>query len=218
MNSEMQILRWGIPGWITLLTYIILVLSINNFDVFEYASANTLEGGYLAGMTAILVAVGVPLGYIIYQVYFFAKWKYPKKNIDLIFKELDLYKTLRKKNRKISWNLVERTTDAYITMFGTSRVNYKDIIRRYDSFKSRTDRVHGLGATIWGIVLSWISFTSIHLFVYEINVINNTVFIFTSVMLFILVLILINNYFHSDKSSYYQLSKIAMDIQNSVKK
>lgn len=217
MNSEMQVLRWGIPGWITILTYLVLVLSINRFDVLKYASDNSLENGYLAGLAAMLLAIGIPLGYIVYQIYFFAKWKWPKRNFDKIFSGIDIYEKIRKKNVNITWTLIERTADAYITKFAQSE-NYQDVMRRYSSFKSRTDRVHGLGASIWGIILSWLLFVLLHFFIYKINIFSEIGFIAATVILGLLLYILIDNYKHSNKNSYEQLSSIVKDIQRYLRR
>jgi hypothetical protein len=76
-------MRWGMPGWTLIMGFLLFV-------VFDYVSANdptmfnliniALNGSdvWQLFITAILVAgAGIPLGFIIYQVYFYLRWNSP---------------------------------------------------------------------------------------------------------------------------------------------
>jgi len=214
-NSDLQIFRWGIPGWITIFTYSILVLSLNKFDIYNYATENNLNGANMAGMAALFVAAGVPLGYIVYQIYFGFKWKFMKK--DKISKALDgvnLYKMINfeAKNPWEDRKHAERSFDAYLTLFLSKEVKYEDVIRRYNSLKSRTDRVHGMGATICGMFISLVAFILIHIFLFEIPIYQNKTFWVTTVFLIFIWFIIIKNYKDSNDATFDQMMYIMFDI------
>ncbi|MET3658152.1 hypothetical protein [Sporosarcina psychrophila] len=214
-NSEMQIIRWGIPGWITVFTYSVLVLSINDYDIYRYANENNLNGVYLAGLAGLFVAAGVPLGYLVYQIYFSFKWRFMENDkISKALEGLKLFDDLQlKENPRNDWKKAELAFDAYLTIFLPEEVNYDDVMRRYNSLKSRTDRVHGLGATIWGISLSYIGFIVVHVFIYQIPVYLNIIFIVSSLLLLGLWLILLKNYKNSNDDSFDQMKGIMYDIE-----
>ncbi|MBL3729296.1 hypothetical protein JIN86_06740 [Lysinibacillus sp. HST-98] len=220
-NSDLQILRWGIPGWITVFTYSILVLSLNKFDLYKYASDHDLNGAYMAGMAALFVAAGVPLGYIVYQVYFYFKWRMMKKDkITKALKGINLYDKLifKSENPWEDWQNAERSFDAYLTLFiSKEKVNYEDVMRRYNSFKSRTDRVHGLGATICGTILSFVAFITIHIFLFEIPIYKNVTFLITSFILLIIWLIIFKNYKDSNDATFVQMKHIMYDVEIQIR-
>lgn len=220
-NSDLQIFRWGIPGWITVFTYSILVLSLNNFDIYTYTNENNLNGANMAGMAALFVAAGVPLGYIVYQIYFGIKWKFMKKDkITQALKGVSLYDNIKFKGIKPwdDWQKAERSFDAYLTLFSKERVKYEDIMRRYNSFKSRTDRVHGMGATICGMVLSIITFVIIHIFLFDMQIYKNTTFLLTGFILIIIICIIFKNYKDSNDATFYQMKTIMIDVDYSLRR
>lgn len=68
MNFDTKhILRWGIPGWYFIIN---LVIAISFIDGFKWISDNS----YLT-TSIIVMLMGVPLGYVIYQPYFFLSTK-----------------------------------------------------------------------------------------------------------------------------------------------
>ncbi|MYL21651.1 hypothetical protein GLW04_17235 [Halobacillus litoralis] len=73
-----KIIRWGIPGWI-LLSWFLLIYTITHQE--EVWSFVTNEAFKSLGITAVLASVGVPIGYIIHEVYFALFWT--KRNINL---------------------------------------------------------------------------------------------------------------------------------------
>lgn len=69
MNFETKhIIRWGIPGWVFLLSAILY------FYLDNPVSLNSLlgkDGFILVGIGAILAGLGVPIGYLIHQISMF---------------------------------------------------------------------------------------------------------------------------------------------------
>ena len=83
MTSDSNLLRWGIPGWTVPLSFVIF-LALDSLSggapAMPRAVADALTGSSVseAALSALLVtAAGVPLGYLIYQVYFYIRWNSP---------------------------------------------------------------------------------------------------------------------------------------------
>ncbi len=76
-------LRWGIPGWTTFISFIIFVasdyLSANDSTMFHVINkALSAEGLWQTLMAGwLIVGAGIPLGFIIYQIYFYLRWNSP---------------------------------------------------------------------------------------------------------------------------------------------
>lgn len=88
-----KLARWIVPGWLTFLTFLGFVVidvfitpkggtpilsydEINNF--LNYLKENDVSTSSEALFVAVVgVAAGVPVGFIVYQVYFFLRWNSP---------------------------------------------------------------------------------------------------------------------------------------------
>lgn len=219
-NSEMQILRWGIPGWIAVLTYIILSFSINNYDAGALKEKTNIDASLLAG-TAILTVIGIPLGYVVYQIYFCVKWKFfnMNKKIDSMFSDIVIYNELssgdskRNMNSMDSWKKAERTFNIFLSEFiNKGTISYKDIMRQYKSFQSRTNRVHGLGASFTGIVLSIFTFIVFQFSSNGADVFRNCSFILTLIIVVIISFVFFSNYKQADEDSFKQMRGMIVDI------
>lgn len=68
--GESQFLRYGFPGWTLILVILSYWLLTPDFNMGMLADKNF----ELAGPIAFFAAIGVPTGYIIYQVYFALDW------------------------------------------------------------------------------------------------------------------------------------------------
>jgi hypothetical protein len=72
MNPARQVVRWSIPGWLYFL--LMLVLQAETMLIegqpFSIPFLGAVSEGVSGGMIALLVAGGVPLGFILYQVYY----------------------------------------------------------------------------------------------------------------------------------------------------
>jgi hypothetical protein len=72
MNFETKyLIRWGIPGWIFIFWL---------FFYFIFTKSNDVEVMKNLPLLVSLVVLGVPLGYLIYQIYFAWFWTFRIKN------------------------------------------------------------------------------------------------------------------------------------------
>jgi len=79
MDTARQILRWAIPGWhlwlfILLFIAVRFVLSGYILTLTDFASRNF---GELLSFLTILAGLGIPIGFLIYQIYFWIYWNLP---------------------------------------------------------------------------------------------------------------------------------------------
>ncbi|MBE0682731.1 MAG: hypothetical protein IH589_12545 [Anaerolineales bacterium] len=74
MDTTRQILRWSIPGWVfsfmLFLFWLIMARTIDAIHLNDLISAIATHDYGLQG-AAVLAATGIPLGYFIYQIYFY---------------------------------------------------------------------------------------------------------------------------------------------------
>jgi len=84
-NDLSKLARWLVPGWVTLLTFFIFVATDIKFTPNEsnrlYPSITHFATSLLQlGDTVAIIlvaAAGVPIGFLIYQAYFFIRWNSP---------------------------------------------------------------------------------------------------------------------------------------------
>ncbi len=81
-----RLTRWAIPGWVALLSLALFVLvdtgmtpagQLKSFLDVARVAATTSAQVAVAGATILVSVAGVPLGFIVYQVYFFFRWNSP---------------------------------------------------------------------------------------------------------------------------------------------
>jgi hypothetical protein len=214
MNSEFQIIRWGIPGWIFFMTIFIFKLTTVSYDVVALLNSFT-NPAVVAGFAAFFAALGVPLGYVLYQVYYGLKWRTIRTNtLSLAIKDIpDIDSLLSKKSGLELWYTIEGYFDSLMSVqsYG-KKISYKDLVRRYNSFSNRTSRIHGLGASSLAMVSGFI------LFVITTEdravLLNNNLFLLTMVAFLVCLGAVWFNYQKQNKYSFVQLNKIMIDIIN----
>ncbi|MHA0856450.1 BA5345 family protein [Paenibacillus sp. CMAA1364] len=214
MNTEFQVLRWGIPGWLFLLTIALFRFSIYEFKISEIVRLFENPSA-LAGIAALFVAIGVPIGYIIYQIYFFFKWNFGNSKIYLSIKEITYLekeiKRRKKKNSNDDWKIIEDYTDYLMSVVAfRKKISSDDLKRRYDWISSRTSRIHGLGASTWSIVLGLLGS-----FIHSYNVLHKfNFYTLISIISILLVLCVIwKNYNIQNKNGFRQLNALLRDIE-----
>ena len=87
MNAARQTIRWGIPGWSLFIFFamfitmrwivrvpIVWITTRNIIDLRELIARYPLSGTIPSTVLALGVA-GIPIGYLIYQVYFWGFWR-----------------------------------------------------------------------------------------------------------------------------------------------
>jgi len=83
MKDETTFIRWGIPGWTVAIAILIFVFSdyfsANDDRMFVLLNQAFLStGSWQALLAALLVSgAGIPLGFVIYQIYFYLRWNSP---------------------------------------------------------------------------------------------------------------------------------------------
>ncbi|PAF18595.1 hypothetical protein [Terribacillus saccharophilus] len=127
MNFDTKyLIRWGIPGWITLAYYLYF------FIVRERIDLNAITSNNLGVLSSLLAAlpIGVIVGYVIYQCYFTLLWVANLKfNTPKSLKVLiDLEYSIPEKNKE-KYFLVEYVWHNSLSKVGESRMNY--IAERY---------------------------------------------------------------------------------------
>jgi len=87
-NDQSRFIRWGIPGWMMFISFISFLLfditlspvSNNNSLVgflARQAASLSLDSTASAAVVLLVAASGIPLGFLIYQVYFYIRWNSP---------------------------------------------------------------------------------------------------------------------------------------------
>ena len=84
-NDLTKLTRWIVPGWIAILSYLIFIgLDVlftppgtESLSTKIFASIEELQGADAIISLVFLAAAGVPLGFSIYQVYFYIRWNSP---------------------------------------------------------------------------------------------------------------------------------------------
>ena len=88
-NEQSKYIRWGIPGWVMFITFfgltaidILFSPESDKNQIFvsirDFANNIGTNSSMFAAIAALLVAAaGIPLGFMIYQVYFYVRWNSP---------------------------------------------------------------------------------------------------------------------------------------------
>ena len=74
MDTSRQVLRWSIPGWVFVFLLIVfawVLLRVTGTVNFQVLLSSVATQKYGVESAALLAAAGIPLGFIIYQIYFF---------------------------------------------------------------------------------------------------------------------------------------------------
>jgi hypothetical protein len=182
MKSDSQFVRWGIPGWT-------MAVSFLTFVLIDYVSANDdrmylvinsafgKEGVWSIVLAGFLIAgAGIPLGYLIYQIYFYLRWVSPvSKNgflpplltgrmqemqaslRDINILDLDFGQEWRrqfiletKDHRAIWYYISAMLSEALLTL------DHDDVLHKHLSYLKET--LHSLGASNLGFGLGYVAY------------------------------------------------------------
>ncbi|KRF46413.1 hypothetical protein ASG98_17750 [Bacillus sp. Soil531] len=83
------LIRWGIPGWVLIfwiLYYYFALLHINPADI------TIKDGSKVVTVIIALTALGVPIGYLLHQIYFLSAWLFnmaARLNVDEIVNQIE---------------------------------------------------------------------------------------------------------------------------------
>ncbi|GKV68898.1 hypothetical protein NCCP2716_13960 [Sporosarcina sp. NCCP-2716] len=77
MNFEAKyVIRWGIPGWVLIFWLLYGVVFIKGINPLDSGLIDITKG---ATLLISLAAIGVPIGYLMHQIYFGILWSLNKK-------------------------------------------------------------------------------------------------------------------------------------------
>lgn len=183
-----------------------------DFDVAKVMNSFT-NPAVIAGIAAFFVALGVPLGYVFYQVYFAFKWKVIKnETIFVAAKGIPgLEENLGGKSGLELWNAIEAHFDYLMTVVSNKKdLYYKDLVRRNEYFNSRTSRIHGLGASALSMFTGFILFfcTTPN----RASLLDNNSFLIAFIFFGIGFLSVAHNYYSQNKNSFLQFNHLMKDI------
>jgi hypothetical protein len=205
VNFETRyLIRWGIPGWIFLL-WLSIYLSIVYFNEFDSILQKLeLDISKFLGVIVSLAFFGVPIGYLLQQIYFFYHWL--RRNERSFDKSLAMVKDFTPPK---TWN-----QDDLNDYFRFEYIWHKELLQiDKDSREYITERyrhflttIHGLGALLVSLLFS--SAISFIWFLLRICEIGNK-----QIVVFFVVLIFQGFIFYAVKKSFEYYSKNLIHFQ-----
>jgi uncharacterized membrane protein len=193
-----KIIRWGIPGWILMSWLLILYTFTHPSNVWEFLNTSAAKS---LSITAILASIGVPLGYLIHELYFSFFWTLRKIEVEKItskVKKFPLPKTWDKMSDKEQYYYIEFIWDKYINSLEEG--NRSEIKARY---RDRLTLIHSLGTLFFSMSLTLIfSIASVLFFkVLEFNLMTTIILIIQGA---VTIFIKHNYNYHSENLKSYQ--------------
>jgi hypothetical protein len=193
-----KIIRWGIPGWILMSWLLILYTFTHPSDVLEFLNTSAAKS---LSFTAILASIGVPLGYIIHELYFSFFWTLPEIEVKKITSKVNNFpfpETWDKLNDKEKYYFIEFIWDKYINYLDEG--NRNEIKSRY---RDRLTLIHSLGTLFFSMILTLILSASSVLFFegLELNLLTSVILLIQLAVTFFIK----HNYnYHSENLKNYQ--------------
>jgi hypothetical protein len=161
MPSDRQFLRYGVPGWVATLFFFFLLATAGMFSVDMTTFGGALRFGQTIEGTLLLAGAGIPLGYIIYQVYFLFRWSgelkwlrdVPKDVVERTISDIPERRlTSGNSWRQELWSRNDyRGRWNYLEGLWREKVTTPQICTRADELM---DTFHALGACMWACILS----------------------------------------------------------------
>ncbi|MED4126325.1 hypothetical protein P4641_20475 [Halalkalibacterium halodurans] len=221
INFESKyLIRLGIPGWIMMLVMAFNYIVIND----KYIDLSEINIANLAGLTIIFLGVGIPIGQLIYQIYFLFLWIYRNllDRFTLLLIKIIIWFLRRVKLEEKSVK-AKHFIDFYNT---TNNESYFELEYRWHSTLSKLKnkerlqyvseryqhllgRVHELGA-----LLTVLFFTAIIQWGMAINYSSQTLET-SAKILFILTIISCLNYWYFDRNVNYFRKRFLEEMTNS---
>ncbi|WP_227938994.1 hypothetical protein [Alkalihalobacillus deserti] len=146
MVQGSKIVRWGIPGWI-LMAWLLGVITITDPGTVTYIMEK--DAFKSLSITAILASIGVPLGYLLHELYFAIFWTIRKIKIKEITGKVENFPYPLKWNEmndKDKYFFIEYKWDNLINK-QTESVR-AEIKERY---RDRLTLIHSLGTLLFSM-------------------------------------------------------------------
>lgn len=194
MNFQVKyLIRWGIPGWIVLFLLVVLIYVSAPESSVEVLLSNPLQNlGLLVGLSGI----GIPIGHLIYQIYFGMEWVTKKYlRINLITDQIEGYKRKHKDDTD-EYMYLEYVWQSALCTLDKDQRDY--LSQRYSHMLSTK---HSLGALIIGISIGGI--LSIFI-VKSLGLTVNALYYILGAEIMFLLLLLLNYRYYSDITMKFQ--------------
>jgi len=192
-NDQTRFLRWGIPGWMMFLAFIcysaidVLLSSDSNKNELLTTLTSIVNSLPASSTSSAIIAVlvaaaGIPLGFFIYQIYFYIRWNSPFSRDGLlppfiVGRMNDLKRTLegiktedisgnddwRKAwtddplyeiDHGVKWRYIENYFIEIVQKLNSNQSGF-DLYSRY---RYLLDLMHTLGAGLFGIYIGYLSY------------------------------------------------------------
>jgi hypothetical protein len=188
-----HLIRWGIPGWIFILYLFAALISVNPQKSLWVSFA---DFSTVLGLLVTLTAIGVPIGYILHQIYFFYNWVEKKnKKLERIIDKLQGYQRMYPSEDSNEYLYLEYLWQSELSILDKDSRDY--IADRYRHLLSTT---HSLGVLTTSFIFSFFP---------VLYFLNSGVDLWIKILVSIIQLILIGissfNYnYYSNKTMYMQ--------------
>jgi hypothetical protein len=195
------LVRWGIPGWV-FLTNVIIIYGMDYSSFFNKILTNNPV--QLVGIIIGIFGIGVPIGYMIHQMYFLIYWirkKYLKFNLNYITELVDNfpYPEGWTGNRQKDYFYIEYLWQSKLSKLEESRMRY--ISERYRHLLSTT---HSLGALLFSLSFSFgVAF---------VEMFSNLYLLIIMIILITLTFIVGRNFFYYSFNSMYFQGKFLNEL------
>lgn len=183
MKSDSQFIRWGIPGWMVAVSYISFMIldyfsanDLTTFNATNNISFNNKTVWWLIIAGFFIAGAGIPLGFLIYQIYFYFRWVSPASKDGLLpplingrmremnesLKDIDpIALGLKSEWREqlIRANQDHRSIWHYISPFlheACLELDKDNVLRNHINYLKET--MHSLGASYLGVSFGYIAY------------------------------------------------------------
>ncbi|MCM3724611.1 hypothetical protein M3226_02700 [Neobacillus cucumis] len=143
------LIRWGIPGWVFLLTVGIFLIVSKDIDAFKLINKDPVKS-----LSAIitLASIGVPVGYLFHQLYFGYSWVASKrKGIYKITGNITGYIRKFPNDDEKEYLYLEYLWQSELSLMNQNKRDY--LAERYRHLLSTT---HSLGVLFFSVLTSFI--------------------------------------------------------------
>lgn len=198
------LIRWGIPGWVLILWVAFAILLLKGINPVE---ADLSQMSKILGLLVSLAAVGVPLGYVMHQLYFGLAWVMNKsRNFDEI-KNI----TAKKYPKKGGWGK-DKNSDYFHCEFVWHRVllNQDSETRTYieGRYRHLLGTTHALGALLISSAIALLITASI-VFTHLSSFMNNYYFwIGLGIQIAVFLAAMVNFKYYSDNVRVFQVKML----------
>ncbi|MDQ1144027.1 hypothetical protein QE429_000854 [Bacillus sp. SORGH_AS 510] len=188
------LIRWGIPGWVFLLSIIFLYVVYHADKFLKVFSSDPIK---LLSFVLAVASIGVPVGYIFHQLYFGVFWVMSKtKGVKSITKHINGYQRKFPNDVDEEYYHLEYLWQSELSLLEQTKRDY--IAERYRHLLSTT---HSLGV----LGISMLSSFLVAIFILKkIDMGTDDTIAVLSILVLLVVLIFLNFLYYSEKTQAFQ--------------